>query len=253
MAKESVIPRQLRLDDTTILYDAALVAEPQNSFFEPGFWRAQGGLELAPAGRGSAFFFQYEEVFYVLRHYCRGGLVRFFSKDTYLWTALESTRAWREWHLLAEMRQRGLPVPRPWAARVQRHGLWYRADIIIERFSNVITLTAAAKDFMSVELWQAVGMCIRRFHDEGVYHADLNAHNILIGINGTEAGPVYVIDFDRGEFRSPDKVWQSANLDRLHRSLDKLTDNGSIKGFDAEAWQALLTGYASVLASSARH
>ena len=29
--------------------------------------------------------------------------------------------------------------------------------------------------------WIAIGRCLRRFHDLGVCHADLNAHNILIG------------------------------------------------------------------------
>jgi 3-deoxy-D-manno-octulosonic acid kinase len=33
-------------------------------------------------------------------------------------------------------------------------------------------------------LWRATGACIRRFHEEGVVHADLNARNILIRDSG---------------------------------------------------------------------
>lgn len=231
--------RQLSFGDSFILYDEAFLVDPELAFFDPDYWRSQGDVTPVFAGRGSAFFFQYEKNDCVLRHYCRGGLVRYFSKDRYFWTGLDNTRAWREWFLLAQLQQQGLPVPRPLAAMVRRKGLWYRADLIIERFLNVKTLSVAAVQAMPNECWQAIGVCVRRFHDAGVYHADLNAHNILLG----KGGEVYLIDFDRGELRAPEWVWQSANLERLKRSLVKLKSQGVITGFNEAAWSALLEGY----------
>ena len=81
--------------------------------------------------------------------------------------------------------------------------------------------------------WREIGVCIRRFHASGVWHADLNAHNILMD----RVGGIWLIDFDRGE-RRKHGAWGQGNLARLQRSLRKL-------GYDdAQTWQALLQGYA---------
>ena len=69
------------------------------------------------------------------------------------------------------------------------------------------------------DAWAAIGRCIRRFHDYGLCHADLNAHNILL--RGDRE--VFLIDFDRCARRQPG-MWRDANLARLRRSLDKLED-----------------------------
>ena len=74
--------------------------------------------------------------------------------------------------------------------------------------------------------WAAIGRCLRRFHDAGVQHADLNAHNIMLG----EQGEVWVLDFDRGRLRHPG-AWRERVLDRLARSLAKISD-------DVTDWQA---------------
>jgi 3-deoxy-D-manno-octulosonic acid kinase len=61
-----------------------------------------------------------------------------------------------------------------------------------------------------------VGRCLRRFHDAGVQHADLNSDNIMLdGDGGT-----WVLDFDRGRLREPGS-WRERVLDRLARSLAK--------------------------------
>jgi 3-deoxy-D-manno-octulosonic acid kinase len=56
-----------------------------------------------------------------------------------------------------------------------------------------------------------------------VQHADLNAHNIMLGENGE----VWLLDFDRGRLRTPGS-WRGRVLDRLARSLAKIS-NGSIE------------------------
>ncbi len=87
----------------------------------------------------------------------------------------------------------------------------------------------------------AIGRCLRNFHARGVYHADLNAHNILLGENERE---VWLIDFDRGAVRPPG-WWSDANLVRLQRSLHKITAAASDERFSQADWQALIHSYFS--------
>jgi 3-deoxy-D-manno-octulosonic acid kinase len=83
-----------------------------------------------------------------------------------------------------------------------------------------------------------------------VCHADLNAHNILIGQLDAQmdAAPdsqperVYLIDFDRGTLRKPG-FWQDANLVRLRRSLEKITWELPAERFTEDDWHGLLDGY----------
>jgi hypothetical protein len=88
--------------------------------------------------------------------------------------------------------------------------------------------------------WIAVGRCLRRFHDFGACHADLNAHNILFD----RAGAVWLIDFDRGALRERG-LWRDANLVRLRRSLLKVSDPLPPGHFTETDWQSLLAGYAA--------
>ena len=104
------------------------------------------------------------------------------------------------------------------AARYERHGFFYSADLITRRIADAETLAQClAQGRVDAALAEAVGRVIGRFHRAGVWHADLNAHNVLVAPDG-----VYLIDFDRGQLREPAVAWQQANLQRLLRSLVKL-------------------------------
>jgi 3-deoxy-D-manno-octulosonic acid kinase len=92
---------------------------------------------------------------------------------------------------------------------------------------------------LPVRQLETIGACLCRFHEEGVYHADLNARNILL----SDSGRVYLIDFDRGALRSPSNSWRRANLERLKRSLEKFRRQERHFAFDDEDWKALLRGY----------
>ncbi len=227
-----------------ILYDAELIENPTASYFETESWLKCDALKGIAQGRGSSAFISFAGQDYVLRHYRRGGLVARFVQDRYFWPGLSQTRAWREWHLLAELWKMKLPVPRPVAARVLRLGLFYRADILMCRIPESETLAdSLMKSAMAAPLWQKLGRTLRDFHDLGVYHADLNAGNILL--DGQEN--FHLIDFDRGTLRRPNRRWQRANILRLKRSLDKFYDKAEAGQtcfyFTELDWQALLQGY----------
>ena len=227
-----------------ILYDAELIENPTASYFEPESWRKRGALNGTAKGRGTTAFVHHAGQEYVLRHYRRGGLVAHFVNDRYIWRGLAQTRAWREWHLLAELRKKKLPVPQPVAARVLRQGLFYRADILMCRIPGSETLAdSLMASAMAVSLWQKLGQTLRNFHAAGVFHADLNASNILLDRQEN----FHLIDFDRGSLRRPQQRWQQANLLRLKRSLDKFSDKTEKQQtgfyFSESDWQALLQGY----------
>ena len=91
----------------------------------------------------------------------------------------------------------------------------------------------------SIDRIRNVAKRVARFHREGVWHADLNAHNILIAPDG-----LYLIDFDRGRLRTLAEGWRLANLQRLRRSLIKLGGaDGREEAFDRDVWASVLRGY----------
>lgn len=222
-----------------MLYDASCIGQPREEIFDAGYWSARGALEQAAGGRGTVAFVREGDRRWVLRHYRRGGLVARFLDDAYLWTGAERTRSFAEWRLLRQLRDWALPVPRPVAARFARSGLLYRADLITEELPSRTTLAMAlASGALDHGAWEAVGRCIASLHVRGVQHADLNAHNLLLGRDGA----VFVLDFDRGRLRTRG-AWESAVLGRLRRSLAKVTAGLPAGRFDEAAWRSILQGY----------
>lgn len=209
------------------------------AMFEPAFWEARGALTATDAGRGSAWFVAAPGGHWVLRHYRRGGLAARLSPDRYLWCGERRVRAFAEWRLLAELSRRGLPVPRPVAARYRRSGCLYRCDLITERIPEARPLSAwLAAAALEEGAWRGVGAAVASLHAAGADHADLNAHNVLLD----PGGRVSIIDFDRGRLRGPGP-WSARNLERLHRSLRKIARGLPAGRFTAGNWRSLLEGY----------
>jgi 3-deoxy-D-manno-octulosonic acid kinase len=223
-----------------ILYDASRLRKPGTELFEAGHWQAQGTLEEVVGGRASVSIVTAGHERWVLRHYHRGGLIARFSRDRYFWLGEARTRSFAEWRLLAELRRRGLPVPAPIAARYVRGVLTYRADLITEHLPDCRTLADAITGAqLPREQWSNVGRTIAAFHREGAHHADLNAHNILLG---AAAPKVYLLDFDRGRIE-PRGAWEGQVLARLRRSLEKVNTQRSAVRFGADEWRWLEEGY----------
>lgn len=238
-------PAEKQLGNQHFLYDSEQLPNISAAHFDPEILEKEGNLHGTAMGRGTTQFIGLNGLECVLRHYRRGGWVARILGDLYWRSELKRTRAWREWHLLAKMSAQGLPVPAPVAARVVEHGLFYSADLITRHLLNTRPLSLVLQESaLSADLWQAVGRCLKRFHDAGVYHADLNAHNILLGLNAeSPSGEVYVIDFDKGEMRPPAAAWQSANLARLQRSLYKLQRQLPNFSFAQNDWGQLVKGW----------
>ncbi len=208
---------RIAIDRGAILFDDRRVSLPGPRLFELAHWRAQGALHDRPGGRGTIHFIDHGGDHWVLRRYLRGGIAARVARDRYLYLGEEHTRSFRELRLLAALRERGLPVPAPVAARYVRAHMTYGAELITERLPGVRPLSEMlAAGLMDDARWAGIGRCLRHFHDAGVQHADLNANNIMLG----EHREVWFLDFDRGRLRRPGS-WRARVLDRLARSLAK--------------------------------
>jgi len=223
--------------DAHILYDPARLAQPDlpilptfgKAWLDPEAWTERGLVVGSAPGRGASQFLTVDEHQWVLRPYRRGGMAAKVSQADYLWTGLERTRGFREMRLTRALFERGLPVPAPIATIVVRHGLTYRAALITGRLPSGQTLAerlASAPPSLLVE----AGATIRRFHDAGLDHVDLNARNLLVSADDK----VWLIDFDRCRLRPPG-VWQQRNLSRLKRSLVRFSPTTAQASYDLVA------------------
>ena len=236
-------------NDCYLLYNRELLKEPEADLLNSGiFQQATECHAITSGGRGQAWFIEMPGLSTVYRRYLRGGLVARVNRQTYIGLSLENTRSIKEWRMLQWMHKKGLPVPRPVAASVCRWPFrfspFYRAQILLERIANVQTLDLVLSQRpLGDEEWRLVGQCLRYFHNAGVYHADLNANNILLD---TES-KVYLIDFDKGEIRGDqlkNTQWMRDNLQRLKRSLLKQQAIHPDYHFNEKNWQTLISAYA---------
>ncbi len=214
----------------------------RSNWFDIAFWQSQDAIMGSSQGRNITWFVGHKNDEWVLRHYYRGGLVENILGDKYLFTGLPRTRCFQELQLLEHMYQSGLPVPKPIAGRVKKSGLFYRADILIEKIHHAQDLVATLGTTPLPESeWHAIGATIAKFHQAGIFHSDLNAHNILIDKNNK----VFLIDFDKCQKRHDSETWQQKNLERLKRSFNKEKVKNNSLNFNLQCWKWLLEGYAT--------
>ena len=220
-----------------------MIEHPDTDLFDIEAARKQAKQQSLAKGRGHAVFFDYHGKAMVIKHYQRGGKMALLLDDKYIGSSCSRSRSFREWRLLRQMRAMDLPVPEAVAASCVRYGLYHRADLVTRQIENVVTLADHLLDATFDHAgWYAIGACIRRFHDASVYHADLNARNILLDV---KSDTVYLIDFDKGGIRHLGDAWKAANLARLQRSLQKFNSLNAVFHFNQGDWNVLLEGYKS--------
>lgn len=215
-------------------FDPVRVGAPSESLFDP----CNPLLDASPVqvgGRRSAWFVSGDFGSAVLRRYRRGGMVARVSRDQYLWTGESATRSFAEFLVLQRLLKHGVRVPVPFAAAYWRTGPLYRAAILIERIPGVRTLAE------SLDEPEAVAQAIFAMHEAEVWHADLNAYNVLLD----QAGNAWLIDFDRARRRHLSAGLRRSNLLRLRRSLQKIAGE---QGLDC--WARIQQGYERILAGS---
>lgn len=242
MPSAATLPGENILADgnATIVFDSIVAPQVMPAWFDSEFWYSDQRLRVGEGGRGGVAYVDTPAGECVLRHYRRGGAMAALLGDRYLWRGRDRTRGFAEFRLLRELHALGLPVPRAVAARCQRVGRYYTADLMTLCIAQAQTIAQhVANDTFDDDLAQRVGALVACFHRRGVFHADLNAHNVLMNPTG-----LYLIDFDRGAMRTPAHGWQQANLARLHRSLLKLgAARAGGDAFERGVWAVLSDAY----------
>ena len=238
--------REATIAGEHIVWDDVRLEEPAPDLFDAGWWQARDALRGEAEGRGTAHFVTgIDGTPWVLRHNRRGGALATLNPDRFLYTGLERARPVREIRLLATLRDRELPVPAPVAARVNASLGIYKGDLITVQIPDSVPLAdRLAEAPLPSTAWQELGGTLARFHRAGVWHADLNARNVLV--DGDDG--FHLIDFDKARLRKPGK-WREANIARLHRSLDKFRSASMRFNFLDANWAALRGGYTSVFAA----
>lgn len=201
-----------------------------------------GGSALE-GGRGGARVVRVRGHELVLRSCRRGGMPGRVLRDTYFGCL---PRPFCEVSTLQALRRRGVPVVEPLGACVQ----WlvpgcYRGWVVTRYIRDARTLWDWAAGGVGgasrVLVWRLVGKAIRRLHDAGARHPDLNLRNILV-CPGEDVPQVVLVDFDRPRLSG----WRAAvgDLARLERSARKLDPHGN--AVTAEDLRQLRAAYGEV-------
>jgi 3-deoxy-D-manno-octulosonic acid kinase len=231
--------------NTYCVFDNNLINDFTPAMLSSGYWQQQKAIVGSAQGRGTTYFVIHQNKQWVLRHYYRGGLMGKINKDSYIFHSWQKTRAVKEFELLNNMRLVGLPVPQPVACRIIKKGLFYHADLLTSRIENAEDLVSTLqKKPLESLMWYRIGVMIKQFHQKGIYHHDLNCHNILL--DNTQK--VWLIDFDRCEQRDltqSNNGWPQKNIDRLLRSFNKEQLRLNTFYWNEQDWYQLIKGYQS--------
>lgn len=221
----------LRMDNQVIWFDERLISQAEvRNAFDIVFWQQENKVVGSAQGRGTTWFVQLDGLQAAWRHYRRGGLFGKLITDRYLFQGWYKTRCFQEWKLLALMREQGIQVPRPIAARAVKSGMSYRADLLSEKIPNAQDLVSILEHQpIKAEMYRKIGDEIRKMHQAQVNHTDLNIHNILID----DKEQVWLIDFDKCYQQNGD-AWKQTNWDRLKRSFEKEQNRRQIHWSAAE-------------------
>ena len=204
-------------------------------WFDAGFW-GEKARPVSSGGRGGAWFVRAGDDRLVLREYRRGGLMARVAQHAYAYVRESDVRSFAEFRLLNQLVTLGLSVPRPVAAWYRKFSpVQYWAAIMIEQLEDTVPLAELVLRLDS-QAWESLGTTIRRFHDAGVMHADLNCFNVLV-----RSGEYFLIDFDKSRLmkNSASARWKAANLDRFSRSLAKVAG----EQVREQVWDSFLNGY----------
>jgi len=162
-----------------------------------------------------------------LRRSMRGGMMRFLG-DLYLGFI---PRMVNELNVISEARHRGVPVPEPMGAIVERVGpAMYRGAVITKAIPGM-----TMEEFVKVEtdprsmshVLRMARYSIDTMHEHGLIHDDLNLNNLYVSMAG-DGFTVVVLDFDKARLqaRPLSSSQRKRVLKRLAHSIRKVDPEG---------------------------
>jgi len=160
----------------------------------------------------------------VLRQYLHGGLLRAITGGLYCFGA----RSFRELALTEEIRSCGIPtIPAIGAIHHRIFYPFYRAYFLslevpqaidlIQYFNGLGVPPSRGNLSSKRKTIRSAGLLIRKFHQAGFFHSDLQLKNILVARD-----ELLLIDFDRSYRKSNLSIRERRkDLLRLNRSVEK--------------------------------
>ncbi len=164
----------------------------------------------------------------LIRRYRRGGVFRAVNKEKYF----SPYRPLDEIRICREAAARGVPVARAVGAIVEARPPFWLCSLATEEIKDVIDLgeyalwlpAAPTREIMAEkrEIIEAVGKAVRKMHDAGLYHADLQVKNIMVR-RSTTGVEVFFVDLDKSVIKDQISLKSRVrNLRRLNRSMMKM-------------------------------
>lgn len=198
------------------------------------------GAEPGAGNRQSGFRIALDDDLELFARRCRrGGMVASLLGDLYVGIA---PRPFDELGVTLDAMRRGIPVADPMGAMVEWVGPALYRGFFLTRAVRGMTLWEFVRtdDDPTVRrhVLEQARASIATMHDKGLFHADLNLHNLIVTRAG-ESFVVMIIDLDKARlFEHPlSAALRHNNIARLIRSAHKL--DPSRKFLDAAALSTL--------------
>ena len=169
----------------------------------------------------------------------RGGMIGSILSDVYMGV---TPRPLNELALTVEAMRRGIPVAEPMGAMIEWIGPALYRGFFLTRAVRGMTLWEFVKTdddpIVRAHVLGQARAAIDAMHNKGLFHADLNLHNLLV-TQARESFTVIIIDLDKSRlFDAPlPAAIRRANAARLIRSARKLDPSGQF--LDAAALSIL--------------
>ena len=175
-----------------------------------------------------------------VRRSMRGGMMRFLG-DRYVGFV---PRMIHELNVISEARNRGVSVPEPMGAIVEKvsPGV-YRGAVLTKAIPGMTMWEFVKVETDPRSLGHVVRMArysIDTMHEQGLLHDDLNLHNLYVSMAG-DGFTVVILDFDKAKLSSREvpRLQRRRNLKRLAASIRKLDPEG--RYIDDEALKLMTT------------
>ena len=165
----------------------------------------------------------------------RGGLIQSILADVYFGM---NPRPLQELAVTIEATRRGIPVVEPMGAMVEWIGPALYRGFFLTRAMRGMTLWEFVQTdddpVVRGHVLRQTRVAIDTMHEKGLFHADLNLHNLLVTQAGESFG-VMILDLDKSRLLDAplSPAMRRMNFARLLRSVNKLDREG--KYFDAGA------------------
>jgi hypothetical protein len=223
--RELVIHRDIATQAAQVMRELAELA----SAVEAGAGNRQSAYRIDLGDGGQLF----------ARRGRRGGLIASILSDVYVGI---TPRPLTELAVTVEAMRRGIPVAEPMGAMIEwLSPVLYRGFFLTRAVRGMTLWEFLKTDDDPTVRTHVLGQAraaIDTMHDKGLFHADLNLHNLLV-TQARDSFSVVVIDLDKSRlFDAPlSAAMRRANATRLIRSARKLDPSG--KFLDAAALSIL--------------